>query len=46
MSTPSPISFDTNGPMISATTSNFNHTPMFVPDVPFKKVTKSAMWMV
>jgi hypothetical protein len=46
MSTPSPSSIDSNGPMIGATTSNFNHTPMFVLDVPLQKVTKSEMWMV
>jgi hypothetical protein len=46
MSTPSLSYFDSNGPMIGATTSNFNHTLMFVLDVPLKKVTKSEMWMV
>lgn len=46
MSTPSPSSFDSNGPMSGATTSNFNNMPMFVLDVPLKKVTKSEMWMV
>ncbi len=46
MSTPSLSFKSSNGPMIGATTSKFNHTPMFVLDVPFKKVTKSEMWMV
>lgn len=44
MSAPSPSSFDSNGPMIDATTFNFNDMPMFVLDVPLKKVTKSEMW--
>jgi hypothetical protein len=46
MYTPSPSYFYSNGPMIGATTSNFNNTPMFVLDVALKQVTKSEMWMV
>lgn len=48
ISTPSPSSFDSNGPMIGATTSNFNNMPMSMSvfDVPLKKVTKSEMWMM